>query len=246
MVIPLDQRPRSGPYSGLNARSAKRFLTQAFTEAGLPFAEDDALEIVLDATGFDATTLMLRGTEFLGPEVFEVIKDHMARRLGGEPVDHILGWREFYGRRFAISSDVLSPRADTVAQQNAQALDLTDRVKFSQGAWWDAVPAEARFDAVLSNPPYIDADAISGLEPEVARFDPELALHGGADGLDAYRAILARAWTFLVPAGWLGFEIGFDQGASVSDLVRAAGFINVQVTPDLGGQNRIVTGHKPG
>ena len=64
MVTPLNERPRSGPYSGLNARSAKRFLTQAFAEAGIPFAEEDALEIVLAATGFDKTALMLRGTEF--------------------------------------------------------------------------------------------------------------------------------------------------------------------------------------
>jgi len=69
MVTPLDQRPRSGPYSGLNARSAKRFLTQAFLDADLPFAEDDALEIVLAATGLDKTALMLRGTEFLEPSV---------------------------------------------------------------------------------------------------------------------------------------------------------------------------------
>lgn len=113
MVIPLDERPRSGPYSGLNARSAKRFLARAFEEAGLPFAEDDALELVLAATGFDRTALMMRGTEFLSPETFEVITEHMERRLAGEPVDHILGWREFYGRRFKISRNVLSPRADT-------------------------------------------------------------------------------------------------------------------------------------
>ena len=113
MATPLDQRPRSGPYAGLNARSAKRFLTQVFTEAGLPFAEDDALEIVLAATGLDKTGLVLRGTELLPPDILEVIEAHMARRLSGEPVDHILGWREFYGRLFIVSGDVLSPRADT-------------------------------------------------------------------------------------------------------------------------------------
>jgi len=113
MITPMDQRPRSGPYSGLNARSAKRFLTIAFLNAGLPFAEDDALEIVLAATGFDKTAFMLRGAEFLDPGVFERITEHMDRRLSGEPVDHILGWREFYGRRFKISKEVLSPRADT-------------------------------------------------------------------------------------------------------------------------------------
>jgi len=113
MVTPLDKRPRSGPYSGLNARSAKRVLAKAFEEAGLPFAEEDALEIVLAATGLDRTNLVLGGTEVLAPEVLDIISGHMHRRLSGEPVDHILGWREFYGRRFILSADVLSPRADT-------------------------------------------------------------------------------------------------------------------------------------
>ena len=113
MITPLDKRPRSGPYSGLSARSAKRFLAQAFQDAEIPFAESEALDIILDATGVDRTALMLNGHEILKPEIFAVISDHMQRRLAREPLDHILGWREFYGRRFKISKDVLSPRADT-------------------------------------------------------------------------------------------------------------------------------------
>lgn len=297
MVIPLDQRPRSGPYSGLNARSAKRFLAQAFAEAGLPFAEDDALELVLDATGLDRTTLMLRGTEFLAPEVFDKIKDGMARRLAGEPVDHILGWREFYGRRFIITKDVLSPRADTetlirealsalkntpspriidlgtgsgaigltllgerpdarlvatdlsdaalnIAQQNAKALNVQDRVIFKQGPWWDALEQTETFDAILSNPPYIDAEAMTQLESEVADYDPALALHGGEDGLRDYRTILDGATAHLHPHGWLGLEIGFDQGQSVSVLVQTSGFSDIQVHHDLGGHDRVISARK--
>ncbi len=297
MVIPLDQRPRSGPYSGLNARSAKRFLTQAFTEAGLPFAAEDALELVLDATGLDRTSLMLHGTEFLAPEVFDKIKKGMARRLAGEPVDHILGWREFYGRRFVISKDVLSPRADTetlirealkalkntpsprlldlgtgsgaigltllaelpeatliatdvseaaltIAQTNAETLNVRDRVMFKQGAWWDALDRGETFDAILSNPPYIDATAMTQLEQEVADYDPALALYGGEDGLRDYRAILEKAASHLKLNGWLGLEIGFDQGESVSTLVRTAEFSNIQVHRDLGGNDRVISARK--
>ncbi|GGX66768.1 release factor glutamine methyltransferase [Litorimonas cladophorae] len=293
MVIPLDQRPRSGPYSGLNARSAKRFLTQAFEEAGLDFAEDDAREIVESATGLDRTAMMLRGTEFLTPEVFETIKQLMERRLAGEPVDHILGWREFYGRRFQISKAVLSPRADTetlirgalarlnphvphalidlgtgsgaigltllaelemttllatdlspdalaVAKANAKTLNVENRVSFVQGPWWDAVPNAARFDMILSNPPYITNAAMKGLEPEVLGFDPDLALRGGPDGLDAYRAIIDGAKARLKPDGWLGFEIGFDQAASLSNLLRADGWSQISVDRDLGGNDRAV------
>ena len=298
MVTPLDQRPRSGPYSGLNARSAKRFLKRAFAEAGLPFAEDDALEIVLAATGFDRTELMLRGAEFLTPDVFETIKSHMARRLSGEPVDHILGWREFYGRRFQISRDVLSPRADTetlvrgallrlektahprlldmgtgsgaigltvlseipeakliatdisnaaltIAEKNASAFDLKDQATFAQGTWWDAVPEGGIFDLIISNPPYITDAAMETLETEVIEFDPDVSLRGGKDGLDAYRIIVAQAPTYLKPGGWLGLEIGFDQGQALKTLLQAESWNKITVDKDLGGLDRAVWAQKP-
>ena len=293
MVTPLDQRPRSGPYSGLNARSAKRFLAQAFAEAGISFAEDDALEIVLAATGFDRTAMMLRGKEFLTPEVFETIQAHMTRRLAGEPVDHILGWREFYGRRFVISGDVLSPRADTetlirgalarlektphpslldmgtgsgaigltllaekpdselvatdlsdaalsIAKVNAKALHLDKRATFAQGAWWDAVKTGSVFDMVLSNPPYITNVAMKALETEVIEYDPDLALRGGPDGLDAYRIILADARAFLKPGGWPGLEIGFDQAEALQTRLQGGPWENISVDKDLGGMDRAV------
>ena len=297
MVTPLDKCPRSGPYSGLNARSVKRFLAQAFREAGLPFAEEDALEIVLDATGLDKTGLMLQGTEFLSPEVFGLITANMERRLSGQPVDHILGWREFYGRRFFISRDVLSPRADTenlisgalqrlekttnpelldmgtgsgaigltllaeradakllatdvsqaaldIALKNAEALNLTPRAAFAQGSWWAAVPDGAIFDMILSNPPYITDAAMAGLEREVKDYDPDVALRGGSEGLDAYKIILSRAASHLKPKGWLGFEIGFDQGAALRRELNAAFWTDVSVEKDLGGLDRVVWARK--
>ncbi len=113
MVVPLNKRPRSGPYSGINARSAKRFLTEQFKQAGLSMAEEDAGDLVMAVTGYTLTDFFIRGTEFLTPEQFDSIKSYADRRLAGEPVDSILGWREFFGRKFAISKDVLSPRGDT-------------------------------------------------------------------------------------------------------------------------------------
>ena len=299
MVKPLDKRPRLGPYSGLNGRSAKRFLAQVFTEAGLPFAEEDALEIVLAATGLDRTRLMLCGTEVLSSEVFEMIKTYMDRRLSGEPVDHILGWREFFGRRFIISGDVLSPRADTeslvrgalsrlgrtdapqiidmgtgsgaigltllaerpgamltatdvsaaaleIATKNAEALQVKSRVHFYQGAWWDAAPDGARFDMIVSNPPYITDAAMETLETEVKTYDPDIALRGGPEGLDAYRAIISGAETHLKSGGWLGFEIGFDQGEALRGLLDGGLWTQIRVEQDLGGFDRVVWAQKQG
>jgi len=297
VVTPLDQRPRSGPYSGLNARSAKRFVMKAFEEAGLPFAESDAQEIILSATGLDRAALIIQGAETLAPDVFETIQSYMQRRLSGEPVDHILGWRDFYGRRFKITKDVLSPRADTetlirgalarmknmpapkivdlgtgsgaigltllaegpdaillatdlsdaaleVAKENALGLGLKSRVKFSRGAWWNAVDPDAIFDLILSNPPYITNNAMSGLEPEVKGYDPDLALRGGEDGLDAYRAIIKGAAAHLKDDGWLGFEIGYDQGAALPELLSTDGWSSITIDKDLGGNDRVVWAQK--
>jgi len=281
----------------LNARSAKRFLTQAFLDAGLPFAEEDALEIVLAATGFDKTALMLRGTEFLEPGVFETITDHMQRRLSGEPVDHILGWREFYGRRFKVTKDVLSPRSDTetlirdalhrgdqtrpanlldlgtgsgaigltllsesplwtlhatdisdaplqIAKSNANSLEVSDRVSFFKGEWYKAVPMGQTYNMILSNPPYITNAAMEALETEVIAYDPDIALRGGIDGLNAYRLIIASAPDHLKSGGWLGLEIGYDQAEALKNLLTDTVWEDVSVNQDLGGHDRTVWARK--
>lgn len=113
MTVPLNQRPRFAPYSGLNVNSAKRFLMTQFREAGLDTPDLDARLLVMAATGFSHTDMIARGTEFPSADVLEIIADYAARRLAGEPVDHIVGHREFYGRRFKVSKDVLSPRPET-------------------------------------------------------------------------------------------------------------------------------------
>ncbi|MGB3457245.1 MAG: hypothetical protein WBA35_12870, partial [Litorimonas sp.] len=97
MVVPLEERPRSGPYSGLNHRSAKRFMARQFEAAGLPFADEDALDLLLGLCGIDRADYVLRGTDFITAEQFDALREAADRRLAGEPVDRILGWRDFYG-----------------------------------------------------------------------------------------------------------------------------------------------------
>ncbi len=100
-------------YSGLSARSAKRLMTKQFREAQVSFPEEDAMELILAATGMSRTDLTLDGQALLEPEDANKLSNFEAQRLSGEPIDSILGWREFYGRRFKVTKDVLSPRADT-------------------------------------------------------------------------------------------------------------------------------------
>lgn len=136
-----------------------------------------------------------------------------------------------------VSADALA-----VARQNAEALGLEERVQLAAGDW--NTPLEGAFDAVLSNPPYIPSSEIETLAPEVARFEPRVALDGGPDGLDAYRAIIARVPFLLGPGGVFAFEVGQGQAEAVCGLARAAGLAPQAPARDLAGIPRVVWGRR--
>ena len=133
----------------------------------------------------------------------------------------------------------LSQAALGTAKENAAAQTVEERLTFLQGSWFAPVSDQC-FDIILSNPPYITAAAMEGLDIEVKDFDPDLALRGGEDGLTAYRAIIAEAAKHLSPNGILLFEIGYDQGRSVSDLLTRAGFGDISVQKDLSSHDRMI------
>jgi len=139
----------------------------------------------------------------------------------------------------ALASD-LSPEALIVARSNAEDLGVADRLTLIEADWFSGI--DARFELIVSNPPYIAAGEMDGLDPEVREHDPEIALTPGGDGLDAYRAIAAGAGARLAPGGRLLVEIGPTQGAQVTALFRAAGLVDVEVLPDLDGRDRVVRG----
>ena len=130
----------------------------------------------------------------------------------------------------------ISPAALGVAAANAEALRVADRLSFVQGSWFDAV--SGRFDLIVSNPPYIPSADIAGLEPDVRAYDPHLALAGGSDGLDPYRAIAAEANNHLVPGGCVVVEQGAGQADDVAAIFAAAGLYLVRQGIDLGGHIR--------
>ncbi|MFN4153250.1 MAG: peptide chain release factor N(5)-glutamine methyltransferase [Paracoccaceae bacterium] len=135
----------------------------------------------------------------------------------------------------------LSPAALEVARRNAVALGLTARCAFAQGAWFG--PVDGRFDLIVSNPPYIAADEMAGLSPEVRLHEPHMALTPGGDGLDAYRAICAGIAGFLRPEGRVLLEIGPTQAAAVAKMLAQAGLRQIRVLPDMDGRDRVVAGH---
>ncbi len=102
---------------------------------------------------------------------------------------------------------------------------------------------EGSYDIIVSNPPYICTKVIEELEEEVKLHDPMLALDGREDGLYFYRRIIEEAQSYLKKDGMLLFEIGHDQGNSVSELMIANGFKEVRIKKDLAGLDRVVYGH---
>jgi len=99
-------------------------------------------------------------------------------------------------------------------------------------------------DLVVSNPPYIARDEIAALAPEVRDHDPRLALDGGADGLDAYREIIALGATRMKPGAWLVLETGHDQRAPVAALLEQNGFTDIESRTDLGGNHRALAARR--
>ena len=132
----------------------------------------------------------------------------------------------------------ISKQAINVAKENAKLNNVN--ATFERSDLFEDV--SDAFDVIVSNPPYIPTEVIGGLMPEVAVYEPMLALDGKEDGLHFYRRIVADASKYLKPNGKLLFEIGHDQGESVSSLMKEAGYQEVRVIKDLAGNDRVVIG----
>ena len=283
-------------------------LRQKFAGNNIETADLDARLLVQATTGIDHAGLILNADHLLSRREIDTIEAMSQRRLNHEPVSRILGVREFYGRDFHITGDVLDPRPDTetlvdltlsimsdsiasdfvtsdpvmngpdildigtgtgaiiisllcelphakgvatdispaalkIARQNSHQHGVADRLTLQETAWCAGI--EQKFDIIVSNPPYIARSDIDHLALDVKDHDPHLALDGGPDGLDAYRALARQCPARLKPGGVILLEVGFDQAEKVADLFKTAGFIahdNIKmISPDLANQDRVVT-----
>ncbi len=123
---------------------------------------------------------------------------------------------------FGLGVDI-SPQAASLAAANARNLGLASRSAFMVGDWTSAL-TDTKFDLILGNPPYIAGADLAGLMPEVGQYEPDSALHGGPDGLAAYRAIFAALPALLSDSGLALLELGAGQAEQVADMAKAAGF----------------------
>jgi len=142
----------------------------------------------------------------------------------------------------AIDALDLSETALALAKRNAERHLLSSRITFHRGDGFGALPPEPgpRFDLIVSNPPYIPAGEIAGLDPEVRDHDPRLALDGGADGLDFYRRLAADAGEHLRADGRLMVELGDDQEAAAQSLFESSRWGVEAMEKDYSGRTRIL------
>jgi release factor glutamine methyltransferase len=273
-------------------------LAEARKRLAIGNIDDPALEarmIVEHCTGTDRRDAIASPGRIVASEQIAAIDRALARRLAGEPVHRIFGWRDFYGLRLKLSPDTLEPRPDTetlvdavvpllreiaeregrcsvldlgtgtgaialaiaanvpetvvtatdvsagalaAATENAAANRLAERFVPLLSNWFSAI--NGKFHAIVSNPPYIPADEIDGLQPEVRLHDPRRALDGGADGLVAYRAIAEGAAIHLESDGIVAVEVGEGQRRDVQRIFAEAGYRMVSVHRDLAGTERVL------
>lgn len=136
----------------------------------------------------------------------------------------------------------MSDEALRVAVDNGVRNDLTERVAWRRGNWYDALSGDQPFDVVVSNPPYVSEREWEQLELVIRDWEPVQALVAGADGLKDLRVIVRGAPTVLKKGGTLVVEIGANQGPRVAELFSEAGLVDVQVVKDLCSRDRFVLG----
>lgn len=283
--------------AGTSLRQALSAIASRLQIAGVERARAEARLLAAQALGLSLETIVGDDARELTADEAQRLEALAARRARREPMAQILGQREFFGRNFRVTADVLTPRPDSetlieavlaqvqdrnaelrllelgvgsgcllltllaelpkasglgidispaalaVTKGNANALGLARRCELIEGDWSNAV--SGRYDIVVSNPPYIPSADIGGLEPEVSRYEPILALDGGADGREFFRRLTSDIDRLLAPSGLVALEVGAGQAGEVAALLKSAGLEQVERLPDLAGFERCVLGKKP-
>ena len=146
----------------------------------------------------------------------------------------------YYGKINVVSADI-SREASETAIKNAEKNDVSKMTEFILSDVFENFN-DRKFDAVISNPPYIKREVINKLMPEVREHEPISALDGGNDGLDFYIRISADARKFLHDGGWIFYEIGYDQSDDVHEILNKFGYKDIKTIKDLSGLDRVVVG----
>ena len=142
-------------------------------------------------------------------------------------------WKDVHVTAIDISEDALLQ-----AKINAEKFDVQNKIQFLKSDWFDAI--DGIFDLIISNPPYIGLIEKETISDEVIKYDPEIALFAGNEGLDAYKRIIANLAEYLKPDGFVVLEIGASQSNQVKNMMNAVGFANTKIVKDLSGKDRLI------
>lgn len=152
------------------------------------------------------------------------------------------GYAHVEGADISEESLKVAKRNSEEILENSDVNSSRTGVIFRRSDMFSAFPETERFNVIVSNPPYIPSAVIEELEPEVRDHEPRGALDGTADGLYFYRILAEECAKHLTPGGHVYFEIGYDQGAAVKELLDIHGFKDTRVIQDLTGKDRVVCG----
>lgn len=209
------------------------------------------LQYILGQWDFLSLTLSVGEGVLIPRPDTEVLCEEAARRLGRSPrVLDLCAGSGCVGLGVAslrpdaeVTAIELSERALPYLQENIARYPALQVTALQGDVLTDAPRFSAEYDAILSNPPYIPTDDLSGLQREV-RYEPEMALDGDTDGLRFYR-VIASEWSHkLRPGGLCAVEVGIGQAPAVAALFTAAGLTDVQCIRDLGHVERVVLGFR--
>ena len=184
-----------------------------------------------------ATLIPRQDTEILVEEVSHVAEGKRVLDLCTGTGCILLSLAKMCSLSKAVGTDISMAAIET-ARKNA--VHLNAEAEFFCGDLFEAVPEGEQFDIIVSNPPYIPSAVIETLMPEVREHEPMSALDGDADGLKFYKEIIKNAKKYLTSQSQIFFEIGCEQGAEVSALLKNAGFQKIRVIRDLAGLDRVV------
>lgn len=269
-------RPAADP-GAVALEALRRAAVARLRAAHVESPELDARVLLCRLLNIDEASLVAVGERPVAPDLVGRFECWLARRVAGEPVARIVGYKEFWSRAFRLGPATLVPRPESetvveaaleaclgrerplrvldlgtgtgillaavllerpyasgigidrsaaalaVARGNLEALGVGMRAGLICGDWGGAL--DQLFDLVVANPPYICSKEIAGLPQEVRSYDPGLALDGGADGLHAYRRIVAQLPRLLTAKGIAVLELGLGQETAVTGLARSAGLL---------------------
>ena len=211
-------------------------------------AAREPLQYILETVDFSGMLLKVDRRALIPRHETEELVEHIGEMLNDAPATILdLGTGSgalalALARKYpeaAVTAVDASGEALALAQENAAALELSERVRFYEGSWFEPLPADARFDLIVANAPYLTTAEMATAEPEVMKYEPKMALVSGTEGLDDLRVILRAAGHHLNPSGLLALETGIDQSEQLKEMASQFG-LKGESHQDLSGRPRFL------